>query len=188
MKKFFAILAAVCLFGAMNVFADGVNTSGNEWTSSGNNASFTGNLLCVPTFTFNNGTLELGNFFNQAGTYSFNSSGNIYMKADMTGPAEPANGGVATYSIDYTFGNGTSGNMYTTPHAFTFPSEFPEDNNSGLYLTGDWEWAGGPNGSTPITCDGDFWVKFTPNSITIPSNVTATTLNFKITVDVTVTL
>jgi hypothetical protein len=182
MKKFFAIIAAVCLFGAMNVFA-GVNSAGNEWTSGDESAHFSGRLLCVPTFEWTNGTLTLGNFFNQEGSYSFNSGGGIYMQASLMGPSESAPDN-ATYTITYTFGNATTGTFYTTGDAsLSYPTQFPEDNTSGLYLTGDWS----SNGEA-IGCDNAFTVKFVPNTLVVPSSAPDGAMTFTITIDATVTL
>jgi hypothetical protein len=76
MKKFFAILAAVCLFGAMNVFA-------NTWSQS-NPGSYDATIVCAPTLT--GGTaISLGNFFATGTDDAFTSAPTAQSWA-LTGP------------------------------------------------------------------------------------------------------
>jgi hypothetical protein len=186
MKKFFAILAAVCLFGAMNVFADGVSNNGTQWDGSGH-GQFGATIFCIPNFEFTHNSMDLGNFFN-AGTsdVTYTLSGK-YLEATLSGPAEGSSG--ASYSITYDFGTTDPGTyahtLYTTSSGWSSPVNFPCDQNVNIYLTGNMSQVG----SNSIGCDSPVDFKYNAVSLNIPANNSTTgAITFTVWMHVTVTI
>jgi hypothetical protein len=107
MKKFFAILAAICLFSVGNVFANGTVTGGNHWSSGDITGNFTLGVFCVPTLQLETTTYCLGDYFAGQTVTAFASATNYTgheLTWDLTGPT----GSGVTYTFTGTNGTGTT--------------------------------------------------------------------------------
>jgi hypothetical protein len=193
MKKLFALLAAVCLFAAANVFA-----TSNQWVSSPASGEFTAGIYCQPTWGIDVTSPGLGNFF--AGNSNVAIPSGSYLTANLTGP-----GGTVGYVFSVTPGGTGSGQTATTypsvngadlltsfqqagsPFSSGFTIYSTEDAGANS-ITGNWTVALNGTGSA-FGCENNTGLQmvYTPSTISTIASATGT-LHFEVTAQVTVSI